>query len=367
MQKRRSRCFGRSVVGSPSRFLLDRDAFGSLMQIQLGCHYRHSQLDDPISVYEKFARVRDTGVFDFLDWLPRPELVDECLRASEATGVPMLTGTWYYALGRDEPLLERDLRNAARCGIKMLNLMIFAQDGAGRAISDAEVAECYLRTYELGMSLGVTPSFEVHVDCWSEEYPRVARVRELVQARGVPFWFTLDYSHVIFKIGNPAELERSGVRDAVERGALVLDPYEPGNLCEQWLASDTVGFAQFRPVVPGNPPNLAAVGADGKPGRGIQYPFVRPAPGEYHAPWSAWKLEACKEAVRSIIRYHLTHASSPLRYMTTEMIASFDYGQGAKYSIWEHNLAAGRWIRATWAQLAAMQAAGIPLEVSTSR
>lgn len=331
---------------------------------KLGCHYRNTQLDEPVSVLQKFERIRDSETFDFIDWLPRPELVDECIRAAERTGVPMLTGTWYYALGRDEELLERDLHNAARCGIAMLNVMIFARDGAGRAIADGEVADCYLRTYELGLRLGVLPSFEVHVDCWSEEFARVRAVAEAVRARGVPFNFTLDYSHVVFKIDNPAEQEISGVRDDVEAGRLVLDPYEPGSLCAEWLGMNMVAFAQFRPVVPNNPPNLAAIGADGKPGRGIQYPFVRPRPGEYHAPWSAYRLEACKEALRTVLRYHLTEPASPLRFITTEMITSFDYGMYAKYSVWEHNLAAGRWIRATWDQLRAMHAAGIPLAVS---
>jgi len=123
------------------------------------------------------------------------------------------------------------------------------------------------------------------------------------------------------------------------------------------LALDVVGFAQFRPVKD-NPRNIWTKNADGSLPRGIMYPFLKPGPGEWHSPWHAYKLAICKEAFQVVLRRHLTHASSPLKYVITEMIARTDYGLNAKFSLLA---ACARWIRGTWSQLKSMHAAGIPL------
>ena len=118
-----------------------------------------------------------------MDWLPRPELLDECIRCSEKLGFPMLTGSYQYMLGRDDAALERDMRNAARAGLKLHNIMIFANAADGHEVTDEEVVACYLQTAELGDKLGVVPSFEVHAKMWSEQFPRVARVAKTVRSR----------------------------------------------------------------------------------------------------------------------------------------------------------------------------------------
>jgi hypothetical protein len=269
----------------------------------------------------------------------------------------MLTGTFGYMLGRDDQALELDMRNAARCGLKVHNIMIYTRHADGHELSDAEVVDCYLRTYDLGGSIGVQPSFEVHVDMWSEQFPRVRKVAEAVRARGVPFWFTLDYSHCIYKMENPEEQDVSRITAQVASGEVVLDPFEKGNLCDEWLAMNMVVFAQLRPVSPNGPRNIWAKDSNGKPARGIQYPFIKPKPGEYHSDWQAYRLEPSKEAIRKVLRYHLTHAESPLRYINTEMISNADYGQNAGYSIFENNIACARWIRKTWNEMKEAQAA----------
>jgi hypothetical protein len=104
----------------------------------------------------------------------------------------------------------------------------------------------------------------------------------------------------------------------------------------------------------------------GQHGRGVQYPFIKPRDGEFHSPWQAYRLEPSKEAIRKVMRYHLTHPESPLRYINTEMINLTDYGENAGYSIFENNIACARWLRATWSQLKAMHACGIPLEPTLS-
>src|SRR5690606_40371707 len=49
---------------------------------------------------------------------------------------------------------------------------------------------------------------------------------------------------------------------------------------------------------------------DGQFARGIQYPILKPEEGEWHSPWSAYLLEPSKEAIRKVLRYHITHPES---------------------------------------------------------
>ncbi len=328
----------------------------------IGCHRLTFHPRENISIEREFELVKEAGVFDYIDWLPRPEIVDECIRCSEKFEMPIYTGTFQYMLGRDDALLELDMRNAVRCGVKVHNVMLFTHHADGHELSNTEVVDCYLRTYDFAQRIGLTTSFEVHVLCWSEQVKRVIPVAHAVRRVGVPFNFTLDYSHCIFKIGNAAEQDISRIREDVDAGRVILDPFEAGNLCDEWLNQNMVLFAQLRPVSPNGPPNIWAKDQSGNFGRGIQYPFFRPKPGEFHSPWYAYRLEASKEAIRKVMRYHLTHPESPLQYMNTEMISILDYGENAGYSIFEHNIAVAKWIRATWAHFKAMQAAGVPLQ-----
>ena len=168
-----------------------------------------------------------------------------------------------------------------------------------------------------------------------------------------------------FKIGNPQEQEISGVREDVEAGRLILDPFEPGNLCDEWLELGIVRWLQVRSVAPNGPKNIWSVqepgvpvagmpdlppGADPVTGRGIQYPFTRPAPGEWHSPWEAYCLEPTKEVVRKALRYHHQDPNNRLKYITTEMINLPDYGHNAKYSLIGQNAAIAQFVRDTWAE-----------------
>lgn len=328
---------------------------------RLGCTHNIIPLDVQVPPLERFRLVKEAGVFDYINWLPSPELLAACVAASEQTGVPMTTGNYTHALGRNDTMLTESVRNAARAGCETVNVMLQARAADGHELADREVVETYLKMAEAGDAAGVRVSFEVHVDCWSEKFKRVTAVARQVAARGVPFFLTVDYSHVIFKIENPEQLAISEVREDVEAGRVVLDPYERGNLYAEWLDLGVVDFAQFRPVVPDNPRNVWGRNPDGSLPRGILYPMTKPGPGEWHSPWHAYKLEACKEGLRTAMRYHLTHPDSPLAYVIAEMIAQPDYAMGAKFSLIEQNAACARWIRGQWSQLRAMHAAGIPL------
>lgn len=313
----------------------------------VGTGVLHTDADIP-DIDTKFRMVRDAGVFDYYDRTPLPGELDTYLRASATYRLPIRAGGFFYVLGRDEPLLDWHLRIAKACGALVHNVQLLTCDTAGTPITDQQVANFYLWAAELGERQGVAPCFEVHVNMWSEHFGRVAEVGRLVEARGVEFNITLDHSHVIFKIDNPREQEVQGMRADVESGRVVLDPFQPGNVIEQWIRSNWVRHAHARATIPANPVNVWARHPDGSLGRGIQYPFVRPAPGEWHSDWHEEKLEPWKEVVRQLLRHHATHPDSRLGQISTEFIPPPDYGGGAKYSIFAQNIACARWIRETW-------------------
>lgn len=307
----------------------------------------------------RFRMVREAGVYDYYDKTPEsPDQVDDYIRCSEKYDLPVRAGGWFYTLGRDEALLEQNLRIGARLGSKAHNTQILMRHADGHLVTNEEVAAAYMRAYEIGEAVGCFPTFEVHVNMWSEHFGRVSEVAALVEARGVPYRMTLDHSHVIFKIDNPAEQEVLDMRPDVESGRVVLDPYKDGNVCDEWIAKGYVWHCHARAAVPNNPKNIWGKHPDGSVGRGIQYPFVRPKPGEYHSDWDESRLEPWKEVMRRLLAHHAAHEDSPLGQISTEFIPGPDYGMGAKYSIFEHSVACAKWIKETWAEtLAARDAA----------
>lgn len=337
------------------------------MPFLIGCNGRgvqRSSLQSPVSldelpIPEQFRLVRESGVFDYFDRIPLRSNIDEYRMAIEKYSLPVRSASWFYRLGEDDELLLDNLRICKEIGASCHNIMTFTHHKDGHVLTDAEIVDHYLHTYDIGMSLGVEPSFELHVNMWTEDFLRVAPIAQAVQARGVPFNFTLDYSHVNFKINQPAELERSNVLDAVSRGEVILDPFEPGSLCEQWLSMNIVKWTQLRTVAPNQPANLWHRNEDGTFARGIQYPILKPGPGQWHSDWNAYLLETSKEAIRRVLRYHVTHPGSPLQFITTEMINLPDYGLGAKYDLFEQNVEAARFIRAAWKETVALHTAGL--------
>ncbi len=315
---------------------------------------------DEFDVDTRFAMVKASGVYDYFDKTPEHEAqVDEYLAASERHGLPVRAGGWFYRLGRDENLLREKLALSARLGSVVHNTQILTRHADGHDVTDAEVAEIYLRATEWGEQVGCLPTFEVHINMWSEDFRRINAVADLVAARGVPFRMTLDHSHVIFKIDNPEEQEVQNMRPAVEDGSLVLDPFAANSICQQWIERGLVWHCHARAAVPNNPKNTAYPYRDGRPGRGVQYPFFQPADGEYVAPWHEEQLEPWKEVVRQLLRYH-ARTNSPLGQISTEFIPGPDYGAGHGYSIFEHSVACARWLRTTWDEIQAEGAAVSP-------
>ncbi len=303
---------------------------------------------DLFDIDTRFRMVEEAGVFDYYDKSPLMGEVDAYLEAKERHGLPIRATGWYYVLGRDEPLLEWNLRVSAQLGAIVHNTQVSTKKLDGSMATDQEVVDAYLRAYDIGKALGVDPCFEVHVNMWSEHLGRIATVGRMVEAKGVPFNMTLDHSHVIFKMENPKEQEVQGMKADIDAGRLVLDPYRPGNVVQAWIDAGYVRHAHARAAVPANPVNVWARHPDGSYGRGIQYPFIEPRPGEWHAPWSEEKLEPWKEVVRRLMRHHATVPTSRLGQISTEFIPPSDYGGGARYSIFENNVACARWLRETW-------------------
>jgi hypothetical protein len=176
----------------------------------------------------------------------------------------------------------------------------------------------------------------------------VAEVAALVEARGVAYRMTLDHSHVIFKMDNLREHKYCSLGEDLEDGSVILDPALPGNVCSAWIARNWVAHAHARPAVPNNPPNIRGVHPNGTVGRGVQYPFLPPAHGEYHAPWDGVLLEPWKDVLRQLFAHHAADPASPLGQVTVEMIPGIDYGAGAGYSIFDHSVAVAGWLRDEW-------------------
>src|SRR5436190_6579287 len=296
----------------------------------------------------RFRMVKEAGVFDYYDKTPPVQDLYTYKAAAQKHDLPMTAGGFYYFLGRDEPLLEWHLRVGKELGQRALNVQIISHDVNRQPVTDEQIVETYLRAAEVGEETGVTPCFEVHVNMWSEHFGRIAKVAQAVEKRGVKFNMTLDHSHVIFKIDNPEAQDVQGMRADVEAGRIELDPFKPGNLCQQWIDAGYVRHAHARTAVPNGPRNAWMTGMDGKPGRGIQYPFIRPKPGEWHSDWDEARLEPWTEVVRQLMRHHATDPDSRLSTISTEFIPFPDYGGGARYSIFENSIACARWLRETW-------------------
>ena len=326
----------------------------------LGCNGRgvvHIE-GTPMSVDEQFALLKSAGVYDHFDRMPQPGQEREYLDAANRHGIPIRTGLWWYTAGRDEAMLEKHLRISKEGGAEFHDIMLHIKHADGHVVTDKEIVDFYLLAHELGQKIEIEVGLENHIYMWSEDPRRVAPIARQIQEKGVPFNYVLDHSHVLIKIDNPEEQDIIGIRQDVESGALLIDPFEQGNVIDEWIGMNMIHWLQVRPVSPNGPKNRWAIKDNnsydgGAWGRPCQYPFVKPASGQWHSPWHAYRVEPCKEVVRKILRHHISTPTSPLKYITTDMIDMADYGENAKYSLFDQNVAIAEWIRSTWDELVA--------------
>ncbi|MBI6975434.1 MULTISPECIES: TIM barrel protein [Pseudomonas] len=340
---------------------------------KLGCAglgIQASSVERPVSlvelpILEQFKLVKEAQVWDFIDRIPnnRQEL-DEYIKGSQLYDLPVLSGSGCYTLGLDEALIRENLDLTVEVGGKYHNFMVWAKHKDGHYVTNEEVVACYLDAYEYATKSGVIITFENHVDMWSEDYRRVLEVADMVEARGVPFNMAMDYSHCIFKIENEVEHAVSQMRGDNEAIAM-LDPFNSDSYADQWLSRNLVHWAQMRPAAPNGPLNWwgfetgpwDAKGID-RPGRSIQYPFERPAKGEWHTDmWHAHKLACTKEVTRKVIDAYLQSDDTSLSLMTIDNINLNAYGLGWKYNMFADSCAYANFVRELYAERAAVHQA----------
>lgn len=321
----------------------------------------HPVTEDELPIETQFRLVKEAELWDFFDRIPTDENLDEFVRAIEKYDIPVLSGSWTYQLGKDEAVITANLLRAKTVGSKYHNLMVWARHADGHLLSNDEIVASYLSVYAQAERLGITITYEVHVDMWSEDVRRITRVAEAVRKHGIPFNFCMDYSHCIFKIENEVELAVAGLRDDAE-SIRRLDPFNDDSFCDEWLGQNMVHWTQVRPVAPNGPRNWLALESgpfdgigNGRPGRSIQYPFQQPGRDEWlDTEWHANKLSSTKEVVRKVIDDYLSNPASATQIMTIDNINLSAYGVGWKYNMYEDSCAVGRFVRELYAERVAI-------------
>jgi hypothetical protein len=311
----------------------------------------HDGLATPLPA-TRFVWIRQSGAFDYVeknidpreDFAPYFDLVDRY-------GLPIRVFGGIFCAGIDEPRMRWGLATGGRLGARVFNMQLYARHADGHELSDEEVARFFLEAMEHGSRSGCLPSLEVHVDMWSERFQRVERVAELLARSNVRLRLTLDHSHLIFKIGHDEELALSGLADEPDGARALLAPDGAHAFYRRWLSEGWVAHAHARSVAPGVSHNAAMNRRRGLPGRAIQYPLVEPPAGSFHAPWQAERLAPWKAAVRDLLQAMRMQPDATPGQISCEFIPFADYGGGARYSIWDNNLACAHWLREEWCRL----------------
>jgi len=311
----------------------------------------HDGLSTP-QAQTRMAWVRHSGAFDYIEKNIDPsEDFQPYFRWVDLFGVPIRVFGGIFCAGQDEHRMRWGLRTAGHLGARVFNMQLYARHADGRAISDRQVADFFLDALEHGQQSGCQPALEVHVDMWSERFHRVEAVANLLAQSHVNLAITLDHSHLVFKIDNAQELAASGLEPGGDGGRSYLAPGQANTLYAQWLQNGWVAHAHTRSVATGVSHNSRARRTRDLPGRAIQYPLVEAAAGQMQATWQADALHTWKAAVRDMLAFMHAHPGRAPQQVSCEFIPFADYGGGARYSIWDNNLACAQWLRQEWAAL----------------
>lgn len=299
-----------------------------------------------LTVDQRFDWVANAKVFDYVEINPaKGEDFKQYIRASQRVGVPIGVMGGIFCLGPDTLDVFAGLnQQAGALGCRVFNCQVFSRNSAGADVTLEEMGQFYLQALEIGQKNGCPPSLEVHVDMWTECFARVNELGEWLAQRGAPLHLTLDHSHLIFKIDNPEELAHSGLGAEPDLGRSLLHPDSPHNFYAQWLERGWIAHAHTRSVQINGVPNPLTTRGD-LPGRGIQYPFVQPPQGSYHQAWDESELVPWKRAVEKLLQWKKAHPASAFNQISCEFIPFPDYGGGARYSIFEQNVACAKWLR----------------------
>ena len=123
---------------------------------------KHTRADPMPDIDTRFRMVKEAGIFDYVDKTPATEEIDQFLAARDKYDLPIRGSGWFYALGRDEGLLETNLQLGARLGSVVHNVQVLMHHADGHLVRDDEVVSFYRQAHEWGEKYGVTPCFEVH-------------------------------------------------------------------------------------------------------------------------------------------------------------------------------------------------------------
>ena len=172
----------------------------------------------------------------------------------------MRVGGWFYTLGRDEPLFEKNLKTAQRLGSMVHSTQIPTHHAGGHPVTNDEVVETYLNFCEIGEKQGVTllRSPREHA---VGKLPPCGRCRQAAETQGVKLNMTLDHSHVIFKNDNPPEQKIGDIRGV---SIWQIDP-RPFTKSDRPMDRRWMDLALPCAAVPNNPKNLDTAKDDGGP------------------------------------------------------------------------------------------------------
>ena len=121
-----------------------------------GTTHRDTAVPD---ITTKVQMVKDAGVFDYIDRCPPDDEFRALLRASERCDMPVLSSGWFYTLGRDELLFERNIHKARLLGSQVHNVQLLTHHTDGHAATNQEVADFYAWAYDTAMRQDVVPCF----------------------------------------------------------------------------------------------------------------------------------------------------------------------------------------------------------------
>ena len=292
-----------------------------------------------------FKEIAQSKVFDYVDKTPHKDQFRRFKNLSEKYDLPILSSGWFYLLGKEDELILENLKMGSELGTKYHNVQIFVNHSDGHPLSDQEIADTYMKVTDYGEKVGCLPCFEIHINMWSEDFLRINTVAKIVKNYGYTFRMTLDHSHIIFKINNLEEMKIFDLEDQLKENKIILDPFQDGNIAQHWIDEGYVWLMHARSAIPNNPKNIGGKHPDGSVGRGVQYPFIKPLEGQYHADWDENKLKPWKQIVKNVITNHYASQNSSLECISTEFIPATDYGEGSTYSLYDNASACAEWIR----------------------